>query len=256
MDASHLIKLLRIKHAEDVFVPECKNGPSQGTGHSRLDGWAMQKSWANPVTFGYECKVSRNDFIRDDKWQNYLELCSDFYFVCPFGMIQPEEIAHPAGLLWAAKTGERLWLKKKAARRYDVQIPETLWRYLLMRMDTSTPHTTAEFWARWVENKEASLDVGHRVGRKLNHLICDKILKVESENTRLQSENKWLSEVKTMLDEMGLSAHSWNKKERVKSMLSREHELFTPEFKRTLEQLKLAVDRALIPSRETTGSDQ
>lgn len=62
--AKAILELLRAKHAEDVFVPECKTGPSQGHDHSRFDAWVMKKSWANAATIGYEIKVSRSDFLR------------------------------------------------------------------------------------------------------------------------------------------------------------------------------------------------
>src|SRR5258706_16426649 len=54
--AEQLLALLAEKHAADVFVPECKDGPSQGTQHFRMDAWAMLKSWSNPLTIGYEIK--------------------------------------------------------------------------------------------------------------------------------------------------------------------------------------------------------
>jgi hypothetical protein len=52
--APQILELLRVKHEGDVFVPECKTGPSQGHDHSRFDAWVMRKSWANAETIGYE----------------------------------------------------------------------------------------------------------------------------------------------------------------------------------------------------------
>ena len=69
---SNLIKsLLAVRHAKDVFVEECKNGPTHNTKTLiKLDAWAMSRSWANPHTFGYEIKVSRSDFLSDPQQQN------------------------------------------------------------------------------------------------------------------------------------------------------------------------------------------
>lgn len=211
IDAQRIVHLLAAKHSEDVFIPECKDGPSAGTTHYRLDGWAMKKSWSNPTTYGYEVKVSRNDFVRDDKWQNYLELCSDFYFVCPDGLIKPEEVADGAGLLWVAKTGTRLWLKKKAQRR-KVQIPETMWRYIVMRLDTeNSPALNRElFWRQWLEAKEQSLDLGHRVGHRLAAVVRDQINKVKCRNLELERENAKWADLKRIADALGISIHSWN----------------------------------------------
>lgn len=227
MKSEDVVKLLRAKHAEDVFLSECKDGPTQCSTHSRLDGWAMQKSWTRPTTYGYEVKVSRNDFLRDDKWQNYLDLCSDFYFVCPWGLIQPEEIAHPAGLLWVAKTGTRLWEKKKAARR-EVQIPETLWRYVVMRLDTGVPYKTSrEQWREWLDAKSEDIKYGHRCGRRLREVISQKVDMAQYENRRLQKELEKLQELKAAADRLGISLHGWDMERELKAKEARRAEIFT-----------------------------
>lgn len=67
------------------------------------------------VMKGYEFKVSRQDFLNDLKprrrrwlncpgedlkWKYYLQFCNLFYFVCPEGLIRPDEVPAPAGLIW------------------------------------------------------------------------------------------------------------------------------------------------------------
>jgi len=63
MTAKDIIKILSHKHRDDVFVTECKNGPSN-RGYLRLDAWVMARSWARPKVTGYEVKVSRSDFLQ------------------------------------------------------------------------------------------------------------------------------------------------------------------------------------------------
>ena len=59
MKASDIIKLLEQRHSKDLFVPECKDGPTGSHGmHVRLDAWVMPKSWANPALRGYEVKIT------------------------------------------------------------------------------------------------------------------------------------------------------------------------------------------------------
>src|SRR5262245_37558363 len=89
--AADLRLMLSQRHLGDVFVPECKTG-STGEGLLKLDAWAMKKSWADPLTWGYEIKVSRSDFTGDQKWHNYLRYCSEFYFVAPLGLIDVDEL--------------------------------------------------------------------------------------------------------------------------------------------------------------------
>lgn len=234
--AEGLIKLLRARHSEDVFLAECKDGPSAGMSHYRLDGWAMQKSWSRPTTFGYECKVTRADFLRDDKWQHYLTLCSDFYFVCPWGMIQPAEVGDGAGLLWASKEGERLWEKKKAPRR-QVEIPETLWRYIVMRLDNPRWETTAEKWARWLADEKASLVCGHNAGKKLRKMISEQVDKAFCENERLRKENESLASIKEMLDELKIYPHGYRVKDQLRQQLERIQQAIPQELIRELERV-------------------
>lgn len=70
------------------------------------------------VMKGFEFKVSRSDFLADQKirpkkfywgqeagggeakWRAYIKYCNLFFFVCPEGLIKPEEVEAPAGLIW------------------------------------------------------------------------------------------------------------------------------------------------------------
>lgn len=244
MKAHNIVALLKDKHAEDVFLPECKDGPTQGTTHFRLDGWAMQKSWARPTTWGYEVKVSRSDFVGDDKWQNYLDLCSDFYFVCPDGLIQPSEVPDAAGLLWVAKTGTRLWTKKKAPRR-EVCIPETMWRYIVMRLHSEQPADKLAFWQEWIAAKEQSLDVGHRVSRRLRELISENITRVELESKRVKAENEKLEAVKTACAKLGINLHVWDVEREVAEVAAQRKQVLSPTELTTLKQARASLDRFL-----------
>src|SRR4051812_34483562 len=79
LTSSEVVRLLAQRHAEDVFVPECKGGPSWTDEHKRMDAWAMKKSWSRPLVCAYEVKVSRSDFTADRKWHAYLPYCNEFY---------------------------------------------------------------------------------------------------------------------------------------------------------------------------------
>lgn len=180
MTADGVLELLRARHDRDVFVPECKNGPTQGVarGHMvRMDAWVMRASWTKPATIAYEVKVDRSDFLNDQKWPNYLPCCNELWFVCPSGLIAVEEVPEQAGLLWVAKTGTKLLTKKKAPFR-DVELSEDLWRYLLMcrtritrdqhpehGSDDDARTARAEVHARYVQNQKRRREVGYLVAR-------------------------------------------------------------------------------------------
>jgi len=132
MTADDILKLLEKKHWKDVFVPGCKNGSTWFTqGLLVLDAWVMKRSWSHPISIGYEIKISREDFYADKKWVKYLDYCNEFYFVCPNKLIEPEELPTNAGLYYVSRNYKRLYQRKKSTYR-NIQIPEELYRYILM----------------------------------------------------------------------------------------------------------------------------
>lgn len=131
ISAEDILKLLAQKHRKDIFVPQCKTGPTWycNKGLLILDAWVMKKSWLNPLVIGYELKISRNDFLNDKKWRGYLSFCNEFYFVSLKNIIFPPELPEEAGLMY--KAGSRLFTKKKSIYR-NIEIPTTIFEYILM----------------------------------------------------------------------------------------------------------------------------
>ena len=114
--ADQLMKLLAEKHKDSVCVPECKTGQSWGGDFRRIDMWVLKKSWSPLTITGYEIKVSRQDFLNDQKWQEYMDYCHAFYFVCPLGLIHPDELPKEVGLMVGSKNLKKLVTKRKAVR--------------------------------------------------------------------------------------------------------------------------------------------
>lgn len=215
--ASDLLRLLEAKHSKDVFVPECKDGPTVYGSHVRLDGWAMKKSWASPCVTGYEIKVSRGDFTSDQKWHSYLPLCNQLYFVCPQGLLDPSEVPGDVGLLVASKNAAKLFVKKKAAHR-EVEIPESLWRYIVMcraviTREQGDVRSKREFWEAWLKKKEINQRFGRHVASELRKEIEDRIVKAEKENERLEALMRGYEDVRQVLAKIGLDPdrrqYSW-----------------------------------------------
>ena len=176
--------LLRQKHAEDVFVPECKTGPSQSSSHRRLDAWVMKKSYSPFCCVGYEIKVSRQDFIGDTKLTEYLPYCHQFYLVAPDGVISAGEIPPEAGLMKVTKNGKRLLTVKKAPFR-QVTIPPSLLVYVLMSRAeisaTTYGHTNnLELYRKFTEQRVDKRSVGRFASRKIAKYVSD--LCVERDN--------------------------------------------------------------------------
>lgn len=247
MNAQALLDLLEQKHSRDVFVPECKNGQSYGAGLLKLDAWAMARSWAKPWTYGYEIKVNRSDFLRDDKWQLYLDYCTDFYFVCPPGVIGRDEVGGEAGLIWSSKNGTRLYTKKKAPRR-QVQIPEDLFRYVLMcRSRIGREHTEADqaqYWKDWLAEKKEKRKLGYSVSAAVRRAYDE----MECENHRLKRETEKADEkialLKQTAEALGLRSWDWSER-KVREAVERAIAGVPEDLEGRLKSARSALDSAL-----------
>lgn len=212
MTAHDIVDLLAAKHREDVFVPECKGGPSYKGPMVRMDAWAMKRSWANPLAVVYEVKVSRSDFLADEKWPAYLPLCNEFYFVCPSGLIKPSEVPEVAGLMYVAKSGGRLWRKKKAVYR-QLDIPDELYRYILQsRVQIVKPgensHYSAppkkEYWRRWLAEKRDKHDIGRAASRAIRASHAKLEAFVNFERVRIERRFAEYADIRAMLLQLGI----------------------------------------------------
>lgn len=116
--ARKIAQLLHRKHAKDLRVVECPvaTAYSKGDEYGQIDFLAIPRSWARWGLIGYEIKVSRADWVCDQKWEaKYLPPCARFSIVAPAGVVDPQELPRGVGLLVVSKNGERLWTKRKAA---------------------------------------------------------------------------------------------------------------------------------------------
>lgn len=207
--ARQIVDLLRDRHKEDVFVEECKDGPTNvGTGrHMRLDGWAMKKSWSTPNVWGYEVKVSRSDFTRDEKWRGYLPMCNSLYFVTAPDIALESEIPAECGWLVVSSNCAKLLLKKKAPYR-DVTIPENVFRYILMcrarvgsEIDFENPvRSRRKYFEAWLKEKEWNHEVGYRVSSSLRKIVNDALL----ENRRLKEKHEEYEPLRAALGALGI----------------------------------------------------
>lgn len=225
--ASTITSLLSAKHSDDLFIPECKTGSTYIGSHSRMDGLAIKKSYAKPLITAYEIKVSRSDFINDEKWTSYLDYCNSFYFVCPVGLISVSEVPEEAGLIYVSKTGTKLFNKKKAPYR-KVDIPESLWRYILYSRTKIIREydNDKEDRSKRIEDYLKQKDYYKSISYMMSTKIRQKINEVEKENKDLKIENKVLQEFKETLNTIGISLQdlkyrgTWNLENKIKEILS------------------------------------
>ncbi len=215
MIAAHtIVQLLANKHDKDLFVPECKDGPTQWGSHLRLDAWAMKRSWSNPRSIGYEIKVSRSDFVQDNKLESYMQYCHQFYIVAPSGVVSKDELPEGAGLMVPSTNGTRLFTKVKAPYR-DIEWPIDLLRYILLARVGNVSNDfsgrfgrdsnwNAAYWREWLKKKEINRELGYRVSKALREEIDKKIDAVERKQKLLERRIETLSAMQAYADQHGI----------------------------------------------------
>jgi hypothetical protein len=213
VNESGVLALIEQRHKEDVFVPHCKNGPTNAIGAKVLilDAWVLLSTWSPLTCVGYEVKVSRSDWLRDGKFEAYLPLCNLFYVVAPKGVVQLAELPESVGLLEPIGSGDgtRLVTRRKAARR-EIEWPRHVMAYALMWRAGKTPDKAAraEQWAGWAERREQYERVGLSVAKR----IRDEHEKLQRENDHLKRKHETYDGIRDALVRLGFDLNhisSW-----------------------------------------------
>lgn len=105
---------------------------------------------------GYEVKVTRADWVRDEKWHAALPYCHVFYIGCPPGLIVPEEVPAEVGLVWVDSGSRRVSVRRKAARR-QIDLSPLLMYHLVISRTEPDRHPffsdSREALEAWVQDK-------------------------------------------------------------------------------------------------------
>lgn len=239
-------RALSIRHNEDFFITECKTGPTHTNNELLIfDALAVKKSWANPCITGYEVKVERSDFLRDNKWPGYMAYCNQLSFVCQTGLIALEELPVELGLIYYNPDKGSLTTKRKALYR-KIDIPENLIYYILMNRLESERHPffskAREYFESFRADKAERKQLGNYAGIEIYNKIKglnEKIKELERKVQRGEWENDFKENVKNVLKECGISTnYGWE--DRLKARLSVGA---SEELKTEIQRLKQAVDR-------------
>ncbi len=214
MTETDITRTILKTHAKKfVCVPQCKTGPSMSAERGELhiiDCWCMSKSWQNPLTIAYEIKVSRQDFLNDEKWKAYKPYCNELYFVVTGKEVATaDEMPDGVGLKYVSRNGNMMFTKKKA-KHYSCDIPPDLFKYVLMhRADISwrdeTVYSAKAFFGKWLENKKINQEFGTHVSTSIRSFIDNEMAELRTENRKLQQCNNNYEAVKTFLDKIGIT---------------------------------------------------
>lgn len=248
--ADQIKHALSVRHADDFFLTEVKDGPTQSVRkHFKIDALAFKKSWANPAIIGYEVKVDRSDFTRDDKWPAYLPLCNQFSFVCPTGMIQLDELPPEVGLVYYNPEKGTLLTKRKATYRL-IEEPINMYKYIIMSKLDSERHpffgldNRKDYIEAYLEDKAQRKDLGWRFGTKLAqdlHKATEENQQLQREIERMKNRNEHVEPLVAMLKECGIDVrYGWKWEDQLRERLASG---VSPDMKSEVSKMKQAVER-------------
>lgn len=221
--ADDIKRAIAHRHASDMFFTEVKDGPTQIVNHhSRIDALAIKLSWTNFAIIGYEVKVARSDFLRDEKWRAYLPMCNQLYFAAAPGVCDPPEVPEGCGLVTVTQSGNLRTIRKAPWR--DIDPPVEMFKYLMFtyigpyfpkdkklpRGERLLPSENAEFFKRYLEGKEDLRTVGSRVGRKKGKENEDHRMENRRLKTCLDDQKTAQKELGDIYRALGVSPSSWS----------------------------------------------
>ena len=252
--ADGLVKAIERRHADDLVIPECKTGPSQSSTHRRFDAWVLVRTWTPITTIGYEVKVSRSDWRRDEKLADYQGLCHLLYVVAPKGVVPVEEVPDGVGLLEAVGDGARLVTRRKASRR-EIELPAKLLVYILMaRVVPSRDREMRTYeemgrearraeLKRWAESKQERRGMSYLVSQR----IREQFEAQEEALREAQATAKRLETVRQRIVELGFDpdtrASEWAVSGRLGEMVGVVGDRIPALLRRSISELEHVCDQ-------------
>lgn len=205
------------RHTDDLFLTEVKTGQTWNNKELlKFDALAMKRSWANPCITGYEVKVSRGDFLQDQKWPGYMAYCNKFSFVCPKGLITKDELPDNVGLIYYYPDTGALRSERPPKHRM-IDIPPEMYMYMLMSRIEPDRHpffsSQREMMQAYVADKVERARLGSDVGSKMASEIRElrkKVKDVDWEKERLKRDSELVQEVRELLSNYGIHLGGWN----------------------------------------------
>lgn len=213
-------KALANLHCKEFFITECKNGstyfpPAQGL--LKFDGLAIYKSWTNPKVIIYEIKVSRGDFLQDNKWHLYLQYCHEFYFIVPSGMVKKTELPDNVGLKYYDPDTGAIRTVKKALYRGDITISCDMLMYIFMnKLDSDRipfyGNNRLQYAKDYLEDKAYKQRIGSELGSKMAKDLSETYKRLEALDHSENDLENW-NKVEKLLRKYNVFGWGWYKKE-------------------------------------------
>lgn len=114
-----------------------------------------------------EVKASRQDFLQDKKWQEYLPYCHLFSFACPKGLINRKELPEDVGL-WVYDKEKKTWRCSKSGKLREIELNlEFLQALIFYRQKDETRRGYVDSWYRH-RPLEKLVEIDHGIKEMIN----------------------------------------------------------------------------------------
>ena len=128
MNADDIKCFLRLKYSQTwALYEEFRPFTGFDGNVNQIDAIAVGLYAKNEKIIAFEIKTERGDFLKDvsqfmHKHRFALEISNEFYYVCPWGLIDKTELPDIAGLLYVNKA-HKIQVKKVSALRTKGDLP-------------------------------------------------------------------------------------------------------------------------------------
>lgn len=219
-----LIKAIAKRHKDDMFFTEVKDGPTQTVAHhNRIDALAIKISWTQYSITGYEVKISRSDFQRDEKWRAYLPMCNQLYFAIAPGVCEVSEIPENCGLVVLTPKGGLRTVRKAPWR--DIQEPVSMYKYLMFTyinsswyMDVKRPRYAqlyqmdkTQVFQDYLNDKTELKKIGRKVSVKLRREINDLQHKADLYDALKEDDESANKEIHRICDVLNVKSYGYSR---------------------------------------------
>ena len=169
---SDITKALKERHDKrgDFFASQVKMGSA---GSKILDGVAIPASWSPRTIIGYEIKVTRADFLSDNKYPHYMETCNLFYFVVPKGLIKKEEVPRNVGII-EYNNGKLRQIKHAIYEKREINV-DMLLHCIFFKVHQYNKGKSRQEHLNDVKAKVESREYGNEIAKKLRELERPKL---------------------------------------------------------------------------------
>lgn len=154
-------------HLGDIFAAQVKLGSA---GSKIMDAVAIKKTWSPKTVICYEIKVSRQDFLSDQKHPVYMQNSNLFYFVTLQNIVKNGELPEGAGhMIYNPDTGKLRTVKKAPYRNSPIN-PDILLHIMFWKVERYFGYRTrAEILADYQAKKDLK-EIGFEISNKISNL--------------------------------------------------------------------------------------